>query len=378
MTNSASATSRISFCRMSRSTICRRVYDRLAAVGLATPNAGLVTDIISCPGLDYCALATARSIPIAQRISERFGDGPRARRHRAAEDQDLRLHQRLRPPSRRPHRHSRPREIGRRDLSDHARRLGRRERPRSARSPARASARKTVVDAIETIVDTYLEPQRTGRETSSTPTAASAWRRSRRRSTSATRIGHLMGAQDIKLFGDADRGLAARDVVLRASRRRRFFASRSRICFPAASRWSPASAPIRRRCCTWSRRSTKRRQWCSSTPASIFPETLAYRDALVERLGLTTSHRRARRGALAKEDPENFLFATRSRSLLRDPQGFAARQGAGGLRRLDHRSQSASRASTRARMPLFEAEGERIKVNPLAGWSAADILELYS
>ena len=54
------------------------VYDALAASGLATANAGLVTDIIACPGLDYCALATARSIPVAQRISERFGDSPRA------------------------------------------------------------------------------------------------------------------------------------------------------------------------------------------------------------------------------------------------------------------------------------------------------------
>jgi sulfite reductase (NADPH) hemoprotein beta-component len=55
------------------------VYDRLAAAGLATPNAGLISDIIACPGLDYCALATARSIPVAQRLSERFGDGARAR-----------------------------------------------------------------------------------------------------------------------------------------------------------------------------------------------------------------------------------------------------------------------------------------------------------
>ena len=49
------------------------LYDELAASGLATANAELVTDIIACPGLDYCALATARSIPIAQRISERLG-----------------------------------------------------------------------------------------------------------------------------------------------------------------------------------------------------------------------------------------------------------------------------------------------------------------
>ena len=55
------------------------VYDRLASVGLATANAGLVSDIIACPGLDYCALATARSIPVAQRIAQAFGEGARAR-----------------------------------------------------------------------------------------------------------------------------------------------------------------------------------------------------------------------------------------------------------------------------------------------------------
>ena len=51
-----------------------KVWARLAAVDLATPNAGLITDIIACPGLDYCSLANARSIPISQRISERFED----------------------------------------------------------------------------------------------------------------------------------------------------------------------------------------------------------------------------------------------------------------------------------------------------------------
>jgi sulfite reductase (NADPH) hemoprotein beta-component len=54
------------------------VFDRLVAQELATANIGLVTDIICCPGLDYCSLATARSIPVAQRISERFGNGARA------------------------------------------------------------------------------------------------------------------------------------------------------------------------------------------------------------------------------------------------------------------------------------------------------------
>ena len=44
----------------------------LAENGLATANIGLISDIIACPGMDYCALATARSIPIAQQIAERF------------------------------------------------------------------------------------------------------------------------------------------------------------------------------------------------------------------------------------------------------------------------------------------------------------------
>jgi sulfite reductase (NADPH) hemoprotein beta-component len=50
------------------------VFARLQQIGLGAPNAGLVTDIIACPGLDFCSLANARSIPIAQRLSERFQD----------------------------------------------------------------------------------------------------------------------------------------------------------------------------------------------------------------------------------------------------------------------------------------------------------------
>lgn len=50
------------------------VWQSLAAADLATANLGLISDIISCPGLDYCNLANARSIPVAQRISKRFED----------------------------------------------------------------------------------------------------------------------------------------------------------------------------------------------------------------------------------------------------------------------------------------------------------------
>ncbi|MBB3410494.1 sulfite reductase (NADPH) hemoprotein beta-component [Rhizobium sp. BK316] len=53
------------------------VYRALVAINLAEANSGLITDIIACPGLDYCALANARSIPLAQEISRRFGDAAR-------------------------------------------------------------------------------------------------------------------------------------------------------------------------------------------------------------------------------------------------------------------------------------------------------------
>ena len=54
-----------------------RIYDlwlKLKKIGLSTPNIGLISDIICCPGMDYCALATARSIPISQKISHSFNN----------------------------------------------------------------------------------------------------------------------------------------------------------------------------------------------------------------------------------------------------------------------------------------------------------------
>jgi sulfite reductase (NADPH) hemoprotein beta-component len=50
------------------------VYAALNRLGFAEANVGKITDIIACPGLDYCALANARSIPIAQRISTHFSE----------------------------------------------------------------------------------------------------------------------------------------------------------------------------------------------------------------------------------------------------------------------------------------------------------------
>ncbi|MEM1133370.1 MAG: nitrite/sulfite reductase [Pseudomonadota bacterium] len=55
------------------------IWQKLDAAGLAPANLDLISDMIACPGLDYCSLANARSIPLAQKISERFADLDRQR-----------------------------------------------------------------------------------------------------------------------------------------------------------------------------------------------------------------------------------------------------------------------------------------------------------
>ncbi len=57
----------------------KAVWTALTEAGLAEANLDLITDIIACPGLDYCSLANARSIPLAQKIATRFADRERQR-----------------------------------------------------------------------------------------------------------------------------------------------------------------------------------------------------------------------------------------------------------------------------------------------------------
>ena len=104
------------------------LWKALDKLGLATPNVNLITDIIACPGLDYCSLANARSIPIAQELTRRFANHEHRQSDRPAAHQHLRLHQCLRPSPCRPYRHSRRREERRGGLPDHHRRPCRRER----------------------------------------------------------------------------------------------------------------------------------------------------------------------------------------------------------------------------------------------------------
>jgi phosphoadenosine phosphosulfate reductase len=106
-----------------------------------------------------------------------------------------------------------------------------------------------------------------------------------------------------------------------------------------------------------------------------FPETLAYRDTLCASLGLTNVIVAGPDPAtLEAEDPEKFLFAS-------DPDRCCEIRKvlplASALDGYDAwiTGRKGFQSVTRARVPLFEAEGERVKVNPLIGWSASDILD---
>jgi phosphoadenosine phosphosulfate reductase len=106
-----------------------------------------------------------------------------------------------------------------------------------------------------------------------------------------------------------------------------------------------------------------------------FPETLAYRETLCESLKLTNVIvATPKPEILTAEDPEKFLFASdpdrccdirKVRPLAEAIEGYDAWIT----------GRKAFQSVTRSSLPLFEAEGERIKINPLAGWSASDVLK---
>jgi phosphoadenosine phosphosulfate reductase len=105
-----------------------------------------------------------------------------------------------------------------------------------------------------------------------------------------------------------------------------------------------------------------------------FPETLAYRDSLVDKLGLTNIVvAEPDQATLANEDPEKFLFAS-------DPDRCCEIRKVAPLAvALDAydawiTGRKGFQTADRARLPLFEAEGARVKVNPLVSWSAGDLL----
>ena len=183
-----------------------------------------------------------------------------------------------------------------------------------------------------------------------------------------------MSAHDVKLFGDA---VAATRLEERFSRMKATsllrlaiedlypgrialvssFGADSAVLLHMISRIDPATAVV------------------FVDTGQHFPETLAYRDALVAQLGLTNIVVVSPNAEkLAAEDPEKFLFAS-------DPDRCCE------IRKVDPLAEALTgydawitgrkgfQSATRSRTPLFEAEGERVKVNPLVGWSAKDILD---
>ncbi len=105
----------------------------------------------------------------------------------------------------------------------------------------------------------------------------------------------------------------------------------------------------------------------------LFPETLAYRDELIGRFGLENPITlKPDPEELAKDDPENFLWSS-------DPDRCCA------IRKIEPLAKALEdydawitgrkrfQAATRAALPFFESDGARIKINPLATWTQADI-----
>jgi phosphoadenosine phosphosulfate reductase len=107
----------------------------------------------------------------------------------------------------------------------------------------------------------------------------------------------------------------------------------------------------------------------------LFPETLAYRDALVARFGLTDVRSITPKAeVLAAEDPEGFLFTSdpdRCCEIRKVEPLATALDGFDAWITGRKRHQS----STRSTLSLFEAEGDRVKINPLAGWSASEVID---
>ena len=305
------------------------VYDRLASVGLSTPNAGAISDIIACPGLDYCALATARSIPVAQRIAERFGDGQRAKEIGPLK---IKISGCINACGHHHVGHIGILGLERAGEETYQITLGGSADEQAAigqiTGPGFSS--ENVVEAIETIVDTYtglrrsderdlprrLPPRRHG------AVQGGALRTKRR-------IGHLMSAHDVKLFGDqiAASRLETRFAQLKASSLLRLAIEDlypGRIAL-VSSFGADAAALLHMVA-----------QIDKATPVIFvdtgqhFPETLAYRDDLVARLGLTNVIvAEPNAETLADGGPGEIPVRERSRPLLRDPQGPPPRRGDG-------------------------------------------------
>jgi phosphoadenosine phosphosulfate reductase len=106
----------------------------------------------------------------------------------------------------------------------------------------------------------------------------------------------------------------------------------------------------------------------------LFPETLAYRDEIVSRLGLTNvATVWPRPDLLEREDPENFLWATNPDRCCEIRKVLPLAEALDGYDAWIS-GRKRYQAPSRSNLALFETEGGRIKINPLAHWTARSVL----
>ncbi len=335
---------------------------------------GLISDIIACPGMDYCALATARSIPVAQEIATALRRAEAGARDRPAEDQDLGLHQRLRASPCRPYRHPRPRPRGGGELPDHPWRRRHRNRGdrRTRPAPALPMTRSCPPSSASCAPIWPCGP-------APTETFLQAYRR--------------VGMEPFKaaLYGDGRR--AGCRVILPQARR----------CRPGRGAERPLPAPRGDRgagTCAEGRRSGPRGAGVvlrggiggaaapglghrAGNPGAVHrhPDAVPRNAGLPARAGrkaapLRRPHhpRRPSRGWRSKTPTARCTSSTptpaapcarSNRWSARCRTSTAGSPGASGFR-----------AARRGTVEFFEAEGDlRIKVNPLAHWGREDLEE---
>ena len=337
------------------------VYARLKEAGLATGNVGLISDIIACPGMDYCALATARSIPIAQEIAETFAD---IDRQRDIGPLKIKISGCINACGHHHVGHIGILGLDRAGVENYQITLGGdgTETAAIGEKAGHGFAYDEVVPAVERLIEAYLdlrlEPGETflaglppGRHRAVPGGALSRG--------GAVRCG-LSGA-----FAPA-RSTGSRACGSPMPRRGRGRARRGlRASSRARWRWSPPSAPRRRCCCNMVAEIDRDLPVLMIDSLMLFPETLQYQRDLSAQLGADqrpapASRRRRPRAARSRRH----AAPARPGRLLRDPQGGAARPGAAALAGDDLRAQALPGGDPRG------ARGLRVGRRPAQGQSA--------
>ena len=254
------------------------VHAALRAAGLATANVGLISDIIACPGMDYCALATARSIPIAQEIAETFAD---LDRQRDIGPLKIKISGCINACGHHHVGHIGILGLDRAGVENYQITLGGdgTETAAIGEKAGPGFAYDEIVPAVERLIEAYLELRLEPGET-----FLEAYRRVGIEPFKAALYG-AGGALRCGLITRA-RGAAARpDRGAAADLRRRaaedVLAGRAAPSSRARWRWSPRSAPRRRCCCTWCRRSTATCPVLMLDTLMLFQETLDYQRTLL-------------------------------------------------------------------------------------------------